>query len=60
MTYKESIEKAKQGKTLMLPNFIGYFKWDYGTNSLIFQNKDYKCLADTLNIQNRNDFYYIL
>lgn len=60
MTYKESIEKAKQGKTLMLPNFIGYFKWDYNTSSLIFQNQDYECLADTLNIQNRNDFYYIL
>lgn len=60
MTYEESIEKAKQGKTLMLPHFIGYFKWDYNSDSLIFQNQDYKCPAETLDILNRNDFYYII
>ena len=43
----------------MLPNFKGYFKWDYGTGSLIFQNEDYQCSANSLDILNRDDFYYI-
>ena len=46
MNYKEAIKIAKRGKTLMLPNFIGYFKWDFANKVLIFTNGDYKCLAD--------------
>ena len=60
MTYKEVINIAKQGKVCKLPNFEGYFKWDYRINNLIFQNEDYKCLADSLDILERNDFYYII
>jgi hypothetical protein len=31
MTYSEIINKAKEGKLIILPNFEGIFKWDYGT-----------------------------
>lgn len=60
MNYQESIKIAKQGKTIMLPNFIGYFKWDFGNNTLIFTNGDFKCKAEQLDIKNRQDFYYII
>lgn len=60
MTYSEILEIAKQGKTAMLPNFIGYFKWDFGNKVLIFTNGDYKCLAEELDIKNRQDFFYII
>ena len=60
MTYSEVLEVAKQGKTVMLPNFIGYFKWDFGNKILVFTNGDYKCLAEELDITNRQDFYYII
>ena len=60
MNYKEAIKIAKRGKTLMLPNFMGYFKWDSANKVLIFMNGDYKCLADQLDIKNRQDFYYII
>ena len=60
MTYSEITEIARHGKLGKLPNFIGYFKWDFGSNSLIFCNGDYKCPAESLDILNRNDFYYII
>ena len=60
MNYKEIIKLAKQGKLCKLPNFEGYFKWDYQSNSLIFYNKDYRCSAESLDILNRDDFYYII
>lgn len=60
MTYNELCELSKQGKTGLLPNFIGYFNWDYKSNELIFHNKDFKCKAKDLNIQDRTDFYYII
>ena len=60
MTYSEITEIAKQGKLCKLPNFIGYFKWSYGSNSLMFQNGDYKCPAESLDVLNRDDFYYII
>lgn len=44
----------------MLPNFIGYFKWNYGKNYLEFINGDFRCKAEDLKVQNRNDWYYIL
>lgn len=59
MTYEELSNKAKEGKTGMLPNFIGYFIWDYSINDLIFYNGDFRCKAKDLNVQNRTDFYYI-
>lgn len=60
MTYKEISKIAKSGKLCKLPNFIGYFKWDYSKNQLIFFNRDYRCPAESLDILNRNDFYYII
>ncbi len=60
MTYSEITEIAKHGKLGKLPNFIGYFKWSYGSNSLMFQNGDYKCPAESLDVLNRDDFYYII
>lgn len=60
MTYSEILEIAKKGKTVMLPNFIGYFKWDFGNKILVFTNGDYKCFAEELDITNRQDFYYII
>lgn len=60
MTYSEICKIASKGYTCMLPNFTGYFKWDYYLKDLIFQNKDYKCRAKNLNIQDRTDFYYII
>lgn len=59
MNYEEAIKIAKTGKTLMLPKFIGYFKWSFGNNKLMFENGDYKCPAEDLNVKNRNDFFYI-
>ena len=60
MTYSEITEIAKHGKLCKLPKFVGYFKWNYNTNSLIFYNKDYRCSAESLDILNRSDFYYII
>lgn len=60
MTYSELCEIAKTGKVGMLPNFKGYFKWNFGSNTLVFTNGDYKCLAEELDIKNRQDFFYII
>lgn len=60
MTYTQICDTAKKGKIGKLPNFIGYFKWDYSNNTLIFYNQNYKCQAKDLNIKNRTDFYYII
>lgn len=38
MTYNELYELAKLGKTGLLPNFNGYFKWNYSVNDLMFYN----------------------
>lgn len=59
MTYNELCELAKQGKIGKLPNFVGYFKWNYAINDLIFYNGDFQCKAKDLDVQNRTDFYYI-
>ncbi len=60
MTYTEAIKIAKQGKTLKLPNFVGYFNWSFGNNYLIFSNGNFRCNAKDLNVQNRDDWYYII
>ena len=59
MTYSEAEQLAKHGKVLMLPNYTGYFKWDYGKNKLIFINNDY--VKDQLDEElKRTDWYYII
>lgn len=60
MDYNLATLHAATGDILMLPNFVGYFKWDYGTNQLMFYNRDYKCKASDLDVQNRTDWYYII
>lgn len=60
MNYNEAIKVAKKGKTLMLPYFIGYFKWDFENKVLMFTNGDYRCKAEDLGVQKRNDWYYII
>lgn len=50
MTYTEAIKIAKQGKTLKLPNFVGYFNWSFGNNYLIFSNGNFRCNAKDLNV----------
>lgn len=60
MTYSDILIKAKQGKLVKLPNFEGIFKWDYGKERLVFNNVDFWCNADDLDILNRTDFYYII
>lgn len=59
MTYNELCKIAKQGKIGKLPNFIGYFKWSYAVDDLVFYNRDFQCKAKDLDVQNRTDFYYI-
>lgn len=41
MTYSKFCELAKRGKIGRLPNFIGYFKWSYAINDLIFYNGNF-------------------
>lgn len=60
MTYSEVNETIKKGKVGKLPHFQGYFKWNYSENKMWFQNGDFECPADQLDIQNRTDFYYII
>lgn len=60
MTYDEMLKVTRKGKLGKLPNFIGYFKWDFGNKTLVFTNGDYKCLAEELDIKSRQDFYYII
>lgn len=43
----------------MLPNFTGYFKWNYAYDDVEFYNDVYSCPAKNLDILKRNDFYYI-
>lgn len=60
MTYTEILPIARKGELIKLPNFEGIFKWDYGKQTLVFNNKDFQCNAEDLDILNRTDFYYII
>lgn len=60
MTYTDIIPIAKSGKLIALPNFQGFFKWNYNTNDVEFINKDYRCPAKQLDVLNRLDFYPII
>lgn len=55
MTYSEIIPIARQGKLIKLPNFESIFKWDYGKERLIFNNRDFYCNAMDLDIANRTE-----
>lgn len=62
MTYTQAIEKAKQGRQLMLPKWNGYFQWDYGTSSLYFKNGQYISYDKVLEhkLDRRDDWYFII
>ena len=60
MTYTEAQKLARKGKTIMLPDFIGYFKWNYSKEQLMVENKGFTCPAKDFDIQNRKAFYYII
>ena len=53
MKYCEIEKLIKAGKTGLLANYVGYFKWDYATQSVYFQN-------DLDNEKKRDDWYYII
>lgn len=38
MTYGEMLKVTRKGKLGKLPNFIGYFKWNFVENDMIFYN----------------------
>ena len=60
MDYNGATLWAAIGHTLMLPNFTGYFKWDWGVKKMIFINGDFRCNAEDLNVKDRTDWYYII
>ena len=41
MTYEKIKKFLQKGKIAMLPNYKGYFKWNWGTNQIYFINGDY-------------------
>ena len=45
---EQAKDLARNGKTLMLPGWKGYFKYDYVTNDLRFENGDYKLNSEEL------------
>ena len=55
MTYSEIIPIARQGKLIKLPNFESIFKWDYGKERLIFNNRGFYCNTMDLDIANRTE-----
>lgn len=60
MTFEQAILQAKQGKVLMLPNYIGYFKWNYSEQELYFQNRDYITSQIEEEVKKRTDWFYII
>ena len=58
MTYEQIIPIAKKGNIIKLPNWNGYFKWDYKTERLYFINNEFKSF-DTID-KTRTDYYYII
>ena len=58
MTYEEIIPIAKKGNIIKLPNWHGYFKWNYAVSKLEFINNDYRSFNNV--DKTRNDYYYII
>lgn len=53
MNYNQATLYAATGKVLMLPNWHGYFYWNYGTKELNFRDGDYH--LDGKQLQDRNN-----
>lgn len=58
MTYEQIIPIAKKGSIIKLPNWDGYFKWNYAVNKLEFINNDYRSF-DNIDTS-RTDYYYLI
>ena len=59
MTLEQLTPLLKQGKIGKLPNYEGYFKYDFATNKIYMQNGDY-IKYDLKDEKLRTDFYYII
>lgn len=59
MTLEEVTPYIKRGHWGLLPNYKGYFKWDYYQQCVYMQNGDYK-KYDLTDEKLRTDFYYII
>lgn len=59
MTYQEIEPLLKQGKVAKLPNYKGYFRWDYANKRLYFINGTYT-KNDLDEEKKRTDWYYII
>lgn len=59
MTFEEIESYLQQGKIAKLPNYQGYFKYDFATNKIYMQNGDY-IKYDLDKEKLRTDFYYII
>ena len=46
---------AATGHTLMLPQWQGYFKWDYNKKELYFQNGDYYLNEEQIRETHKNE-----
>lgn len=58
MTYEQIIPIAKKGSIIKLPNWDGYFKWNYAVDKLEFINNDYRSF-DNIDTS-RTDYYYLI
>ena len=58
MTYEQIIPIAKKGNIIKLPNWDGYFKWNYKEDKLEFINNEYRSF-DNID-KTRTDYYYII
>ena len=59
MTFEQVEYLIRRGKVGMLPNYVGYFKWDYAKGCVYMQNGDYR-KYDLKDEKLRIDFYYII
>lgn len=59
MTYNEIEKILKQGKIGMLPNYEGYFNWDYSKQCPYMKNGDY-IKYDLDEEKKRTDWFYII
>lgn len=62
MKYSDIKELCRHGKVGRIPGWVGYLKWDYGTDQIYFINGDYKMTQSELEdkIADRTDLYYII
>ena len=62
MNYNQATLRAASGDIIMLPGWQGYFKWNFETNELYFQNGDYYLNEQQkreMRLNERDDWYYI-